>query len=215
MTPTPQTGQAMVNLGTASNYAALAYSAITNSGASTLCGSLGLYPLTSVDGGIVITCGGVTDVADGAANTAKLDLGTAYTDAAGRPGGAILAPGGDIGGLTFYPGLYTESSDLLISSSDVTLDAQGNVNAVFIFQVNGNLVVGPGRQIILAGGTKASHVFWQVTGYGALDTTVSFAGNIMAYTSVTLNTGAVLLGRALAENGDVTLLGNSITIPAP
>jgi hypothetical protein len=215
VTPTPQTGQAMVNLGSATNYVVLAYSAITNSGASTLCGSLGVYPLSSVDGGIVMTCGGVQDVADGAANTAKLDLGTAYTDAAGRSGGALLAPGSDIGGLTLYPGLYTENSDLLISQADLTLDALGNVNAVFIIQVNGNLIVDPGRQVILAGGAKASHVFWVVTGYAALDTTVSFVGNIMAYTSVTLNTGAVLLGRAMGSNGNVTLLSNNITMPAP
>ncbi|HEY5037521.1 MAG TPA: ice-binding family protein, partial [bacterium] len=187
-TATPQAGQAMVNLGSAANYVVLAYSAITNNGPTTLCGSLGIFPLSSVDGGIVMTCGGVQDVDNTAANTAKLDLGTAYTDAAGRTGGALIPAGSDIGGQTFYPGLYTDGGDLSVSSNDLTLDAQGNPNSVFIFQVSGNLIATPGRQVFLIGGAKANNVFWQVTGYCSLDTTVSFAGNIMAYTSVTLNT---------------------------
>jgi len=214
-TATPQANPAMVNLGSAANYVALAYSSITNSGTSTLCGSLGLFPGSSVSGGIVVNCGGVRDVADTAANTAKLDLSTAYTDAMGRPTGATLAPGADIGGLTLYQGVYLESGVLNIASKDLTLDALGNPNAVFIFQVKtgGNLVVGPGRKVILQGGAQAKNVFWAVSGYCSLNTTVSMVGNIMAYTSVTLNTGATLLGRALASNGDVTLLTNTITRP--
>jgi hypothetical protein len=215
VTPTPQAVVAMVNLGSALNYVVLAYSGITNSGPSTLCGSLGLYPLSSVDGGIVMTCGGVQDVANGAANTAKQDLATAYTDAAGRTGGAIITAGSDIGGLTFYPGLYNDGGDLTISSADLVLDAQGNPNAVFIFQVIGILNVTSGRQVSIINSGKASHVFWQVTDYCSLGTTVSMIGNIMAYNSVTLNTGAVLLGRAMGSNGNVTLLSNTITKPAP
>ena len=208
-----QANPAIVNLRTAANYVVLAYSEVTNSGPSTLCGSLGLYPLASVDGGIVIACGGVTDVANGAANIAKQDLNTAYTDAAGRTGGAILPAGGDVGGSTFYHGLYTCGGDLLLSSADLTLDGQGDSNAVFIIQVTGNLIVNPGRQVSLINSADAAKVFWQVTGYCSLDTTVAMVGNIMAYTSVTMNTGAVLVGRALAENGNVTLLTNTITKP--
>lgn len=205
----------MVNLGSAANYLAMAYSQITNSGATTLFGSLGLAPGTQVDGGIVLMNGGVMDINDPAITTAETDLSTAYTDAMGRPTGATLAPGGDLGGLTLYPGVYSISSDLNISSGDLTLDALGNANGVFIFQVKsgGNLVVGPGRQVILSGSAQAANVFWAVSGYGALDTTVSFVGNILAYTSVTFNTGAVLQGRALAQNGNITFLGNTITHP--
>jgi hypothetical protein len=160
-------------------------------------------------------CGGAIDVGDGTADTAKQDLGTAYTTAMGLPSGATLSPGADIGGETLYPGCYVINSDLNISSADLTLDGQGNINAVFIFQVKGsnNLIVGPGRKVILSGNAQASNVFWAVSGYCSLDTTVQFVGNIMAYTSVTLNTGATLLGRALASNGDVTLLTNTITHP--
>jgi len=212
MTATAQAVLATVNLGSAANYAVLAYTAVTNSGASTLYGGLGLYPDSSVDGGIVIMSG-PDDVADAAAGTAQTDLNAAYTDAAGRSGGALLTAGGDEGGLTLYPGLYTDGGDLLLSSADLTLDAQGDPNAVFIFQVAGNINTGVGRQIILAGQASAANVFWQVAGYCALNTSVAFVGNIMTYTSVTFGTGATLLGRALAETGNVTLLGNTITLP--
>jgi len=199
----------------------LSYTGISNSGPSTTCGGYGVYPdgWTSITGSpaIVESCGGAINVGDGTADTAKLDLGTAYTDAMGRPTGVTLAPGGDLGGLTLYPSVYTINSDLNISSADLTLDALGDPTAVFIFQVKtgGNLIVGPGRQIILAGGAQAGNIFWAVSGYCSLDTSVSFAGNILAYTSVTLNTGAVLLGRALASNGNVTLLTNRVTKPTP
>ena len=213
--PTPQMAQAMVNLGSAANYVVLAYSSITNSGLTTLCGSLGLFPGTSVTGAPVVTCGGTTDIANAAANTAKLDLGIAYTDAAGRTGGALLPANAELGGQTLFPGLYTDLGTLSISSGNLTLNAQGNPNAVFIFQVNGVLSATTNRQVFLTGGAKAANVFWQVTGNCALGTGVSFKGNIMAFTAVTFGAGAVLEGRALALNADVTMLSNTITMPTP
>jgi hypothetical protein len=203
----------MVDLGSAANDGILAYSAITNSGHTTLCGSLGISPLSSVSGGIVLDCGGVRDIDDTVAGIAKGDLNTAYTDAAGRSGGELLPGGSDIGGDRLQPGLYTCNGNLSVSSKDLTLDAKGNSNAVFIFQVAGNLNATSGRKVLLVGRAQASHVFWQVAGFCSLGTTVSFVGTIMAYTSVTLNTGATLNGRALAENGNVTLLANTITVP--
>ena len=213
-TPQPS-GQSQVVLGSAANYAVLAYTKITNSGPSTICGSLGLYPMAAVDGGIVVRCGGVRDVADATANTAKQDLGTAYTNASPGilPGGAVLPPGADVGGQTLSPGLYYESADFNISSADLTLNAPNVSNTVYIFQVEGNLIVGPSRKVLLTGFATNANVFWQVAGYCSLDTASQFVGTIMAYTSVTMNTGAVLNGRALAENGDVTLLTNTITQP--
>jgi hypothetical protein len=214
LTVTPPTQvQATVNLGSAANYGILAYSKITNSGPTTVCGDIGLYPLSSVGGGIVLTCAGVREIDNGTADTAKLDLGTAYTDAAGRTGGAALSPNADIGGLTLSPGLYKDTGNLSIATADLTLDGQGDSNSVFIFQTAGILNVTSGRHVILTNGATAANVFWQVAGYCSLGTTVSFVGTIMAYTSVTLNTGAVLNGRALAKNGDVTLLTNTITVP--
>jgi hypothetical protein len=215
---TPQaTPQAAVVLNTSANYVILSYTGITNSGPSTTCGGYGVYPYgqTSITGSpkIVEICGGPIDVGDSTANTAKLNLGTAYTNTMGRSGGATLPPGADIGGQTLYPGLYFETANLNVSSADLTLDGQGNANSVFIFQVKSNLVIGPCRKIILTNSAQAANVFWAVAGYCSLNTTASMKGNIMTYTSVTLNTGAVLTGRALAQNGDVTLLSNTITHP--
>jgi hypothetical protein len=212
-TPTAQAIPAMVNLGSAANFAVLSYAGITNSGATTVCGSLGTFPNASVDGGIQVICGGTREVATGIADTAETDLGLAYTDAMGRPAGATLPPGADIGGQTLYTGVYFETNDLNISSADVYLDAQHNSNAVFIFQVQNNLVVGPGRQVFLTNGAQASNVFWAVAGYCSLDTTVAMVGNIMTYTAVTFNTGATLEGRALASTQNVTFLANTITFP--
>ena len=215
---TPQTTpQAAVNLGTAANYVILSYTGITNSGPSTTCGGYGVYPdgTTSVTGSpaIVESCGGAIDVADANANTAKIALSGAYTDASSRAGGAVIPAGADIGGQTLYPGLYTCGGNINVSKSDLTLNGNGNVNSIFIFQSTGNLVIGPGRKIILTNSAQAANVFWTTAGYCSLDTTVAMVGNIMAYTSVTLNTGAALTGRALAENGNVTLLTNNITHP--
>ncbi len=211
---TPQTTpQAMVNMGTAANFAVLSYSGITNSGATTVCGNLGTFPSAAVDGGIALICGGTRQIATGIAATAESDLTTAYNDAMGRTGGASLPAGADIGGQTLYAGLYVDAGDLNVSSADVHLDAQGNPNAVFIFQVQGNLIVGPGRQVFLSNGAQASNVFWAETGYASLNTSVQFVGNVMAHTAVTMNTGSKLEGRALASTQNVTFLANTISFP--
>jgi hypothetical protein len=142
------------------------------------------------------------------------DLTTAYNDAAGR----TLAPvtlAGNLGGLTLPPGLYKSTSSLSISSGDLTLDAQGDPNAVFIFQMASTLTTTSGRAVILSGGAKASNVFWQVGSAATLGTTSAFVGTIMADQSITLNTGATLNGRALARIGSVTLAANTVVLPTP
>jgi len=203
----------MVNLNSAANFAVLSYAGITNSGATTVCGSLGTFPNASVDGGIIVICGGTRQVATTPAGTAETDLGTAYTDAMGRSGGAVIPAGGDIGGQTLTPGLYSDLGDLHVKTGDLTLDAKGNANAVFIIQVTGDLIVASARMVHLINGAQAANIFWAVTGYCSLDTTVSFAGNVMAHTAVTFNTGASLEGRALASTQNVTFLANNITFP--
>ncbi|HEY5038012.1 MAG TPA: ice-binding family protein, partial [bacterium] len=159
------------------------------------------------------SCGGVNHVTDTAASNAQGDLTIAYNDAAGRTTPALVA--GNLGGQTLYPGLYKSTGSLEISSGDLTLDAQGNVNGVFIFQIASTLTTTPGRQVILAGGAKATNVFWQVGSMCSLDTTTVFKGTIMAHNQITLNTGAVLEGRALSQIEQVTMLSNTITKPAP
>ncbi|HEY5038516.1 MAG TPA: ice-binding family protein [bacterium] len=205
--------RATVNLNSAASFAVLASTQITNTGSTTICGDVGLSPGSAMGGGYVLTCGGVLHPTDTAAAAAQGDLTIAYNDAAGRTSPALVA--GNLGGKTYYPGLYKSTGSLEISSGDLTLDAQGNSNGVFIFQIASTFNMTPGRQIILAGGAKATNIFWQVGSSCALDTTVVCKGTIMAHNQITLNTGATLEGRALSQIDQVTMLTNTITKPAP
>jgi hypothetical protein len=116
-------------------------------------------------------------------------------------------------GLTFTPGLYKTSSTVMLSAGNVTLDAQGNANAVFIFQVGSTLTTLGSTHVILAGGAQAKNIFWQVSSSATLGTNSIFMGTILSLQSVTLDTGAALTGRALARNGAVTLDTNAVTAP--
>jgi tetrahydromethanopterin S-methyltransferase subunit B len=208
-------GQAPVALGAATTFAVLAGSTVTNTGATTVNGDLGLSPGTAVTGfppGIV---NGTIHAGDPAAALAQLDLTTAYNDAAGRTLGAIgLA--GNLGGQTLTPGLYKSTSSLEISSGDLTLDAQGDANAVFIFQMASTLTTTSARQVILSGGARAANVFWQVGSSATLGTGSVFKGNILALASITVTTDAAVEGRLLARTGAVTLDANitGLAIPA-
>jgi hypothetical protein len=175
-------------------------------------GDLGVSPGTSVTGFPPGTISGATHAGDATAATAKVDLTTAYNDAAGRTLGAVTVSG-NLGGLTLTPGLYKSTSSLAISSGDLTLDAQGDANAVFIFQMASTLTTTSGRQVILSGSAKPANIFWQVGSSATLGTTSVFQGTIMADQSITLTTGATLNGRALARTGAVTLDTNSVVKP--
>jgi hypothetical protein len=207
-------GQAPVPLGSAANFVVLAGSTVTNTGATTLTGDLGVSPGTAVTGFPPGTVTGAMHAGDPAAAQAQIDLTTAFNDAAGRTVGAVTVAG-NLGGQTLTPGLYKSTSSLEISSGDLTLDAQGNADAVFIFQMASTLTTTAGRQVILSGGAKAANVVWQVGSSATLGTTSVFQGNILAAQSITLNTGATLDGRALTRIAAVALDANTITKPAP
>jgi hypothetical protein len=203
-------GQTPVVLGSAETFAVLAGSTVTSTGATTVNGDLGVSPGTTLTGAPTVT--GTTHLGDAAAAQAQLDLTAAYNDAAGRTVGAI-AVAGNLGGQTLAPGLYTSTSSLEISSGDLTLDAQGDANAVWIFQMASTLTTTSGRQVILSGGAQAANIYWQVGSSATLGTTSVFKGNILALTSITVTTGATVEGRLLARNGAVTLDSNTIAIP--
>ena len=206
--------QAPITLGLAAGFAVLAGSTVTNTGATTVTGDLGLSPGTAVTGFPPGTVVGTIHAGNPTAAGAIADLTIAYSDAAGR----TLCPitvAGNLGGLTLTPGLYRSTSSLAISSGDLTLDAQGNSSAVFIFQMASTLTVTAGRHVILTGGAKASNVFWQVGSSATLGTNSIFVGTIMASQSISFVTGATLDGRALALNAAVTLDTNTVTKPAP
>jgi hypothetical protein len=209
-----QAGPATVFLGTAGTFAALSYAGVTNAGPSVINGDLGTYPIASCTG-LPTPCtgngpgqvNGTIDDADVVAQHAQASLLIAYNDAKGRTTAPITVAG-DLGGRTLTPGLYKSTSTLAITGT-LTLDGAG----VYIFQVGSALNIATGGTVVLSGGATADNVFWQVGSSATLGTAADFQGTIMAEASVTLGTGARLNGRALALNGDVTLLSNSITVP--
>ena len=140
------------------------------------------------------------------------DFTPAYNDLSGRSLCAITVAG-NIGGQTLTPGLYFSTSSLSISSGDLTLDAQGDADAVFIFQMASTLTTTSGRQVILSGGALAKNVYWQVGSSATIGTTSVFKGSILADQAVTLLTGATLDGRALARSAAVILDSNIVTLP--
>ncbi|RPH64917.1 MAG: DUF3494 domain-containing protein [Acidobacteria bacterium] len=206
--------QASVPLGGAGAFVILAGSTVTNSGATALTGDLGVSPGTAVTGFPPGTMTGTQHAGNATSAAAMTDLTTAYNDAAGRTQSPVTMAG-NLGGLTLPPGLYKSTSSLSISSGDLTLDAQGDANAVFIFQMASTLTTTSGRKVILSGGAKSTNVYWQVGSSATLGTTSVFKGTIMADQSITLNTGANLNGRALARIGAVTLAGNAVVMPTP
>jgi len=208
--PTQTTKQAEVALNGASNFAVLAGAAITSTGATKITGDLGLSPGSSVGGfppGVLV---GTRQVNNPIATQAKLDLTAAYNDIAGRTSTDIVTLSGNIGGLTLTPGLYKTTSSLAVSSGDLTFDAKGDANAIFIIQIASTLTTTSGRKVILKGSAKASNIFWQVGSSATFGTTSVFKGTIMAMQSITFNTGATLDGQALARIGGVVMAGNTI-----
>jgi len=137
---------------------------------------------------------------------------TAYTMLFDLPPGVMKT--GNLGGSTIYPGIYTApATSMAVSSGNLTLDAQGNVNAVWIFQIGSTFDITSGLQVILANGAQASNIYWQVGSSATIDTTAVMQGNILALDSVTVNSGATLNGRALALTGAVTAGGASGSLP--
>lgn len=143
---------------------------------------------------------------------AKNDLVAAYLFAEGATSPAPVTVAGDQGGKTLAPGIYKSTSTLLIQSGDLTLDAQGDVNAVWIFQVASDFttVGGAGGNVILSGGAQAKNIYWQTGSSAVIGDYTSFYGNILALTSITMNSHATATGRMLARNGSVVLTSTNI-----
>jgi len=205
--------QAPVELGAADGFVVLAGSTVTSTGPTSVTGDLGVSPGSAVTGFGPGTIVGVQHIADPTAAQGEADLTTAYNDAAGR----TLCPitiSGNLGGQTLTPGLYKSTSSLEISSGDLTLNAQGNPDAVFIFQMASTLTTTSGRQVILSGAAKSTNVFWQVGTSATLGSTSAFQGTVMADQAITMETGATLNGRVLARIAAVTLDTNIIVKPS-
>ncbi len=200
--------QAPVGLGTAASFAVLAGTTITNTGPSVISGDVGLSPGTAVVGfppGTVNN--GTIHATDATAAQAEAAVTTAYNDAAGRAATATISA--DLGGRTLVSGVYTGAT--LGLTGTLTLDAQGDPNAVFVFQSASTLITASASVVALTNGATACNVFWQVGSSATLGTNSTFVGTVLALTSIAATTGTNVNGRVLARNGAVTLDSNTIT----
>jgi hypothetical protein len=200
-----------VILGRADPFAVLGGQTVTNTGPTVVNGDLGVSPGSAVTGFPPGVVNGTIHAADMTAAGAQVDLTAAYIDAATRtPTGVLPAA---IGGLTFTEGVYNAPAAVGLTGT-VTLDAQGDPNAVFIFQIGSALTTASGSTVELINGANPCNVFWQIGSSATLGTGSTFAGNILALTSITVTTGVTLNGRALARNAAVTLDSDLINRPA-
>ena len=198
-------------LGTAESFGVLGGSTVTNSGPTIVNGDLGVWPGTAVTGflpGIVVPPGAI-HAGDAAALQAQDDVTIAYVDLAGRACDTDLT-GTDLGGLTLTSGVYCFSSSAQLTGV-LTLDTQGNPDAVFIFQIGSTLTTASNSSVVFVSGEPSCNVFWQVGSSATLGTNTEFVGNIVALTSITLVTDASVTGRVLARNGAVTMDNNTIS----
>ena len=206
-----------VDLGSASSFAVLGGSGITVAGAvnsTVITGDIGTFPTTTITGLGNVVLNGTNHAGDGVTQTAKGDLTLSYLDAVGRTPttyyGVI-----DLAGYILTSGVYNASSTLGITGI-LTLDAGGDPDAVWIFQIGSTLTTANNSQILLSNGAQAANIFWQVGSSATLGTDSYFAGTILALDSITLTTGATVDGRVLARNALVTLDSNTINaVPEP
>jgi len=193
-------------------FAVLAGTTVTCAGASTITGDVGVSPGAAIVG-FPVPC---TDVGTlrtpPASDPAQLDLTAAYTTLAGLPCAASIGP--NLAGLTLTQGVYCIGAAASNLTGTLTLDAQGNANAVFVFQMSSTLITSPGSTVSLINGANACGVQWQVSSSATIDVGTTFVGNILALTSIAMNNGANLTGRALARNGAVTLNNNTVSFGA-
>jgi hypothetical protein len=201
----------LVGLGTSSSYGILAGTTVTCVTGSIVNGDIGISPGSALTGFGPCTLSGTKNLANGVAAQAQLDLTAAYNTGAGLPcpGGNVLAA--DLGGTTKAAGVYCSASSIGLTGT-LTLDGGGDPNATFVFQAGSTLTVA--GNVVLINGAQAKNVTWIVGSSATLGTGSQFQGNILAFTSITLNDNVTLIGRALARNGAVTL-GTSDVITLP
>jgi hypothetical protein len=202
-----------VNLATASPFVVLGGSTDTNTGSSVLNGDLGLSPGTSLTGFNEAVVNGATHENDAVAAQAQSDLTTAYNVAAGQP----ISPGNDLtgtnlGNLKLTAGAYGFSTSAQLTGQ-LTLDAQGDPNAQFVFVIGSTLTTASASSVVLVNGASPCNVYWKVGSSATLGSTTAFEGNLMSLASISVDNGATVLGRLLAREGAVTLINDVLSTP--
>jgi type VI secretion system secreted protein VgrG len=212
----PSHANAEILLGTAGNFSVLAGTTVTNTGSTVINGGgVGVSPGSAITGFPPGTIASpyTTHAGDAVAALAQTDLTAAYNQAAALAPTQVLT-GQDLGGKTLTAGVYFFSSSAQLTGT-LTLDAQGDPNAQFVFQIGSTLTTASNSSVVTinnGAGMPGCTVFWQVGSSATLGTGTAFEGHILALTSITLTTGATILdGSALARNGAVTLDTNTIT----
>jgi hypothetical protein len=199
---------------TLKTFAVLGGTTSTCAGASVITGDVGVSPGPSIVGfpSPCTDTGTVRVPPDPVPAQAQLDLTTAYTTLAALPCAATVGP--NLAGLTLTQGVYCVGAAVSNLTGTLTLNAQGNPAAVFVFQMSSTLITSPGSTVLLTNGANACSVEWQVSSSATIDVGTTFVGNILALTSITMNTGANLTGRALARNAAVTMNANTVSFAA-
>lgn len=199
-------------LGAAQSFAVLgATPNVNNTGPTIVTGDLGVSPAAAVVGFPPGTVIGTIHAADATAAGAQSANTTAYGVLAGEACNTSFGVPTDLAGMTLAPGVYCFASSAA-NTGLLQLDAMGNANAVWVFQIASTLITGSASTVSIINGGQACNVFWQVGSSATLGTTTTFVGNILALTSITLQTGASLSGRALAQTGTVTLASNAVSV---
>lgn len=204
---------APLNLASAAAFGLLAATTITHVPGSTssISGNIGLYPGTSVTGfEAPVQIQGDFHIADYVAMYAQTDFLAARVAGMALPNGITMSA--DIGGQRLTPGVYKVATSLAITGT-LMLDAQANPNAVWIFQIGSTLITAAGTSsVVLVGGAQAANVFWLVGSSATLGVGTQFAGNVLAQTSITVNTSACVNGRLMANIGAITLDTNDVIV---
>lgn len=207
-------------LGSASTFAVLGASAVTNTGASAITGDVGVSPGTSISGFPPGHLTGTMHSADGVSTAAQADVGTAYGIASGEPCDRDLT-GLDLGGMTLTPGVYCFASSAQLTGV-LKLDAQGSPTAAWLFKITSGLTTASNSAVVLVNGGSqcANNINWQVGSSATVGSGAIFLGNILANTSITLATASASTGSLYAHTGAVTLDTNKVstcsgTIPPP
>ncbi|WP_326826004.1 ice-binding family protein [Streptosporangium sp. NBC_01756] len=198
-----------VTLGTAGRFAVLAGASVVNTGATVITGDLGVTPGAIVTGFPPGSVSGTIHVDDAVAVQAQTDFTTAYDDVAFRTPTATVST--DLGATTLTPGIYTSVSGTFSNTGNLTLDAEGDPDAIFIFQTVSTLLTAGASTVTLTGGAQARNVFWQVGTSATLGAGSTLSGTILALASITVGAGVVIDGRTLARDGTVTLDTDIIT----